>query len=244
MLTSLKCMMFLGVVLSGLGMLLLTRSFWGREGALVSAVAYMYVPYRMVNLYIRGDFAEAFAMAVLPFILYFFHQMVTKPGSLYLIGSVISYAALIFTHNCTALIFSGFLFFFLAFLSLQNRSWKSFFKGLLAVTWALGLSAIFWIPALLEKKWVNIHLIYSHFALDFHNNFIEISRLLSPTWSFEEASGGQGLPLQIGWLHILLAFSSMYYLMRLDRVEKRDVIQLGQFAFLCTFLAFFLTNAG
>ena len=81
---SLKCMVILGIILSGVGMFILARSFWGSYGALVSAIAYIYVPYRMVNLYIRGDFAEAFAMAIFPFILFFFYKLILKKSLLYL----------------------------------------------------------------------------------------------------------------------------------------------------------------
>ncbi|MGD2127618.1 MAG: 6-pyruvoyl-tetrahydropterin synthase-related protein [Desulfobacteraceae bacterium] len=242
LLTSLKWMIYLGVLLSGIGMFLLARAFWGRYGALVSAVAYIYVPYRMVNLYIRGDFSEAFAMAFPPLILYFFYRMLRDKRSQYMAGAVLSYAALILTHNCTALIFSGFLLLFLAFISIQNKNWEGFLRGVLAIIWALGISAIFWLPALVEKKWVNIHLIYSDASLDFHNNFIELFRLLLPTWTFEGGSGGRDLPFQMGWPHILLAFFSSLYVMKLEDSTRKDMRQLVLFFLLCTLLAVFLTN--
>jgi hypothetical protein len=112
----------------------------------------------------------------------------------------------------------------------------------LAIIWALGISAIFWLPALVEKKWVNIHLIYSDASLDFHNNFIELFRLLLPTWTFEGGSGGRDLPFQMGWPHILLAFFSSLYVMKLEDSTRKDMRQLVLFFLLCTLLAVFLTN--
>ena len=239
--TSLKCMMVLGVILSGMGMYFLARCFWGERGALVSAVAYLFVPYRMVNLYIRGDFAEAFAMALLPWILYFCYQLVMKGWWGHLVGFTLSYGALIFTHNCTALIFSGFLVLFLVFASLQNKRWTGFFNGLLTMIWALGLSAVFWVPALLEKKWVHIHLIYADAALDFRNNFLEIFRLFQPTWTLEGGIGGRDLPFQLGWPHVLLALFSFLYISKLGGVEKKKTTQAMFFLLFCILLAFFFT---
>jgi hypothetical protein len=239
--TSLKCMMVLGVILSGLGMYALARCFWGGRGALVSAVAYVFVPYRMVNLYIRGDFAEAFAMALLPWVLYFCYASVTKGGWGYLIGFALSYGALILTHNCTALLFSGFLVLFLIFVSLRNKGWTGFFKGLLAMTWAMGLSAVFWVPALWEKAWVHIHLIYSNPALDFHNNFLQLFQLFEPTWSLEGGVGGRNLPFQIGWPHVLLALFSC---LLLPGVDKKRMTGTMLFLVFCNLLAvFFIMEA-
>jgi len=241
--TSMKFMIILGVILSGVGMFLLTRRLWGNFGALVSAIAYVYVPYRMVNLYVRGDFAEAFAMAILPFVLYFFYQWLTQKNQFNLLGSAISYALLILTHNCTALIFSGFLISFVAFISVQKKDWSCLGRGLLAFIWAYGLSAIFWLPALIEKEWVNIHLIYSDAALDFHNHFIEPFRLLSSKWRFDEMGGGRHLPIQIGVPHILLLIFSLGYIFNLDASKEKEIKHLSIFFLLLVTVAVFMTNA-
>ena len=240
---SVKSMIILGVILSGVGMFLLARCLWGDFGALVSSVAYIFVPYRMINLYIRGDFAEAFAMAVLPFVLYFFYQWITQKSLFYLLGSALSYAMLILSHNCTALIFSGFLVSFVAFVSIQKRDWSGLSRGLLAILWAFGLSAIFWLPALFEKGFVNIHLIYSDAALDFHNNFLAPFRLLSSEWRFDEAIGGRHLPLQIGMPHILLMVFSLGYISKLEASRERDIKQLSLFLLLLAIVAIFMINA-
>jgi len=67
-LTSLKCMIVVGVLMAGTGMFCLARPFWGTSGAVVSAMAYVYVPYRIVNLYVRGDFVEGFGMSIAPWV--------------------------------------------------------------------------------------------------------------------------------------------------------------------------------
>lgn len=182
-------------------------------------------------------------MAILPFILYFFYQLVIQKKRLCLLGSSVSYAALILTHNCTALIFSGFLFCFLVFISLKRKDWDGFGRSFLAIIWGFGLSAIFWFPALWEKQWVNIHLIYSNAALDFRNNFIELFRLLSSSWTFQGGVGGRHLPFQIGVPHILFGVLSFTYIMKLNSPKGRDTRELWLFFLLLAGLAVFFTNA-
>ncbi|MCJ7596559.1 MAG: 6-pyruvoyl-tetrahydropterin synthase-related protein, partial [Desulfobacterales bacterium] len=240
--TSLKGMIFLGVLMSGVGMYLLTKPFWGSFGALVSGAAYIYVPYRMVDLYLRGDFAEAFAMSLLPFVLYFFYQIVVRKEVHWVLGAVISYAALIFTHNATALIFSGFLLWVLIFFGLQRGSFYGLARGLLGMIWALSLSAVFWLPALLEKGLVNIHLIHGDLALDFRNNFLELIRLFSTTWALEGGPADRNLPFQIGWPHILFVMFSFSYLLRPESQGKKEARQHMLFFLFCVILALFFTN--
>ncbi len=240
---SLKCMIILGIFTGGIGMFVFTNSIWGKYGAFVSSISFIYAPYRMVNLYIRGDLAEAFAMSVCPFILYFFYRLILKKRFVDLAAASGFYAILIFTHNCTALIFSAFLLLVVGFVTLQNRDWKGLFLSLSAIIWAYALGAVFWFPALWEKKWVNIHLIYSDPALDFHNQFVSLCRLFSPIWSFEVGLGGVNHPFQIGAPHVLLTIFSFWFIMKSDFHKFRKERELWLFFLLLTILGIFLTNA-
>jgi len=207
-LTALKCMIVVGMLLAGTGMFCLARPFWGTSGAVVSAVAYVYIPYRIVNLYVRGDFAEAFAMSIVPWVFYFLHGALSGKHRIHLVFSALSYAALVLTHNCTALTASGLIVLFLLFVSIRKRDWRGPARAVGGLALGCGLSAFFWLPALLEKHLVNIELIYSNPAFDFHNNFLETFRLLSPIWSLDAGIGGGELPLQIGAPHVLLSLVS------------------------------------
>lgn len=242
-LTSLKCMIILGVILAGTGMFLFAKSFWGVHGALVSALAYVYVPYRIVNLYVRGDLAEAFAMSLLPLVLYFFYHWLTGKNRFHLAVAALSYCALILTHNCTALIFSGLLVLFILFVSTLNRDWQVLWKGLVGVLLACGLSALFWLPALLEREFVNIALIYSNPAFDFANNFLELFRLFSPVWNLDAGIGGHNLSFQIGAPHILLAIFSVIYITRGEATATTHARRMLSFFVLVVILLVFLIHS-
>jgi hypothetical protein len=243
-LTSLKCMIVVGVLMAGTGMFCLARPFWGTSGAVVSAVAYLYVPYRIVNLYVRGDFAEAFAMSIVPWLFYFVHGALSRKHLFHLAFSGLSYAALVLTHNCTALTASGLIVLFLLFFSMRERDWRGPARAMGGLALGCGLSALFWLPALLEKHLVNIELIYSNAAFDFHNNFLEPFRLLSPIWSLDAGIGGRELPLQIGAPHVLLSIISAisYYKLR-NQISVRGKDLFIFFSLVSVFLVFLMHRA-
>ena len=237
-----KCMMILGVLLAGAGMYCFARLFIGPQGAIVAAMAYTYLPYRIVNLYIRGDLAEAFASALIPWVFFFLYTTVSRRHRLHLVGLAAAYAALIFTHNCTALTTSGMLAVFLLFILLAHKDFRGAGFGLTGLILGLGLSAIFWLPALIEKELVNISLIYSNPAFDFHNNFLSTFKLFRPVWSLESGIGGRDLPLQIGLPHVILTLlAAMAFLKNRSQVSPELSIT---FLFFCLSLAIlvFLTN--
>jgi hypothetical protein len=73
---AIKATYLLGLILAGMGMYLCAmRMFGSRPGALLAAVAYMYAPYQLVDIYVRGAMAEAFALALLPWLLWTFYNL-------------------------------------------------------------------------------------------------------------------------------------------------------------------------
>src|SRR3989344_8578643 len=65
-LDSVKAGFVLSFVLSGVGMYLLGKSLWGRAGGFISALFYSYLPYRAVDLFVRGAVGELYGFAFLP----------------------------------------------------------------------------------------------------------------------------------------------------------------------------------
>ncbi len=199
---SVKLLFVLSVPFSCFFMFLLGRELWkdNLSGA-ASAILYTYLPYRLVDLYVRGSLGESLAFALFPLIFYLAVRLIRKPESKMLpvfIG--ISYAALIMTHNIMAILFTGVFVFFLigAYLIEQKTIIKPF---LLSFLIALMLSAFFWLPALAEKH--NILLSKIPIA-DRNLYFVHLDQLIFPKWGFEPPTAKNGFSYQIGWPHLLL----------------------------------------
>ena len=58
------------IIASGLAMYGYVRSWLGRNAGLVAAVAYVFIPYRLVEVYVRASLAEYVALIWLPLILW------------------------------------------------------------------------------------------------------------------------------------------------------------------------------
>lgn len=116
---SIQLAQLLGFVVAAVGMFALVRRWFGHEWtAVLAAIAYTVAPFHMVNVYVRGDsLAEFWAMAFYPFVIlaadWLFDRVAS--GQWQVAGALfaLAYAALILSHNISALIFTPFLLLYL-----------------------------------------------------------------------------------------------------------------------------------
>jgi hypothetical protein len=145
-------------------MFVFARLHLGRWPALVAAVAYVYLPYHLVDLYVRGALAESLAFVWFPVVLWAFHRLVeTPPEQRGLLGLVprlavaaLSLVALVVTHSLSALLFAPLLAGYVAVLWWVRRGWRTPIYVGLALALALALSAFYWLPVLLESGYVGL----------------------------------------------------------------------------------------
>src|SRR5205807_612337 len=78
--------------------------FGSRRGAIIGALAYAYLPYLLLDVYVRGALAEALGMAVLPLVFWMTRRLVRRPEFGAVSLASVGLAGLIVTHNITALI--------------------------------------------------------------------------------------------------------------------------------------------
>lgn len=173
---------------------LATRWLESEWAGLLAAVAYSVAPFHMVNVYVRGDsLAEFWAMALYPLVLLASDDLMTADGAQRRAAALLalSYAALILTHNISALIFSPFLLLYLLLRS--RRSARSFLVALraptLALTLGLALSASFWLPALAETTLVQMEPVTSGY-FHFGNHFWD-ANLVQPSFFFDYDVAGR-----------------------------------------------------
>ena len=121
-----KAVFALSITLSGLAMYGFVRRVLGGPGAgnepsaagLVAAVAYMVMPYRLVDLYVRAGLAESLAYAWVPLVLWGTWATLHRPRLANVLGLALAYAALLFTHPLTVMLLTLILVFYVALLVL------------------------------------------------------------------------------------------------------------------------------
>ena len=189
---------------SGITMYLFAREIWGKQGGLLAAVAYLVVPYHILDLYARGALAELTAFVFFPLVMRAIYRTMREIRLSDILIGIISTAALILSHNIAAMFFCSFSFAYLIYLFLTEpkRSMPKLLASLSIFTGGIFLTTYFWLPALMEKKYVQIERLLVG-IYDYHRNFISFSQLVLPSWPKK----GDELSFMIGPIQLVLALA-------------------------------------
>jgi len=197
---------------SGVAMYALLRVWVSLPAALVGSVFYLAFPYRLYDLFIRGALPEFAAFLWLPLILLVavaIGQSLQRrsdettstvanrfPNAGSLLAASTIWAALILTHNLTAMMagltLAGLLIvFFLVdrFSGRQSRSgWQSIAWGLAPILLGAMLVAWYVIPALSDSAWVGIGA--EPASTGYANHFVRFGQLFdwSPIYAYPSAA--------------------------------------------------------
>ncbi|MCC7354948.1 MAG: hypothetical protein IT330_14485 [Anaerolineae bacterium] len=212
-----EAVFIVSIVASGLGMYGFARAWGGRGAGLVAAVAYVYLPYHLFDLYVRMALAESVALAFIPFVFWGCRALVTRPRWAAVFGTALAYAGLMLTSHLVTFIITPPLILYVAILGLvrlnreqplrqvsaqsvlpllANLTRQGFLPGL-ALALGLGLSAIFWLPALTEFRYVRQDQWYGG-RYDYRDDFIYFHQLFSPAWGFGISGPGPDDPVGFG----------------------------------------------
>ncbi len=218
-------------LLRGLSMYYLCRQTFEKPESLLAGAAFIYAPYFICDVYVRGDFSESLSFSLLPLAVLFFQRLIVTGRMRYLAYASITYSLLILSHNCLSLPFSAVIFAYILVFGFQNR--PGFYKALLAFAFGIALSTIFWLPALAEMKYVHLERVVGEKF--FYARHFKLRELISSRWGFGR-NIHDPMPLGIGWPHIF-AFLSSILLVRKARGGRRlTVIFFVSLALVGTFL--------
>jgi hypothetical protein len=228
---SVKLTYILGAVLSGLTMYAFAKRVLGAEAGLLAATVYMFVPYRLLDVYVRSAFVESFAFSFLPLILLGFHDLVERWSVRRLVLASLAYAALFLTHAATALIFTILLVPYVGFLVVSRRrlGWAELVRAagvsLAAAALALVLSSIFLVPMLAEKGYI-VESQWTQGSFGYVKHFVYPSQLFSPFWGYGYAGEGlqDEMSLQLGLAVTILAMVGVTYSLWNGVTGKRHVL--------------------
>ncbi len=238
----------LSILLSALAMYGFLRGLVGRVAAAVSAVAYVYAPYHLFDMYQRAAMAESFAFVWLPLVLWGVRSSVTRPRWASVVGLGVAYAGLMLTSNLVAVLFTPVVVGYVLVVAwpggalprardvwvLVRRVIPTAVGGLLG----LGLSAWFWLPALLEFKYVNQEQWYGGYY-DYRLHFVYFFQLFSPHWGFGISVPGPDdvISYQVGLVPYLLALAGAWSVCRTTRaLWRRTALYLALVAVVAAFL--------
>jgi hypothetical protein len=211
---ALKLVLAGGLLASALGMYLFARLHLDRGPALVAAVIYAYLPYHLVDLYVRGAVAEFLAFIWFPLVLWAFHRLIrdaARPKFTHIGLAALLLAALILTHNLSAFIFAPVLAVYLLILLARARHdhlWRRTLLTLtLTLTLALALTAFYWLPVLAESQYVGL----GHGASQgYQDHLVSLSSLFEwgSTYPYTDEPGVTPT-FPLGWLQVAILAAAL-----------------------------------
>ena len=143
------------LVAAGLSMFTLARRWLDRRDAIFAAALYAANPYHLVIVYWRSAFAELLASCLLPLMLLLLLKA-AEEGWRVIVPLALVLAAAWLTNAPAALMIHYSLALLLLLMAWKHRSWRPLAIGAVAVGLGAALSAFYLLPAIYEKKWINI----------------------------------------------------------------------------------------
>jgi hypothetical protein len=203
---SIKLMLIFGFILGGFSSYLYARLYFSRRYSLLVSIFFTYTFYHAITIYVRGAFAEFFSYSLFPLVAYFLHKIINKPSLLRIMGLGVSFAFLLLCHPLIAfpsIFFVGAYFLLTIFFS---KNWfKTWISQLAGLILGLGLSAFFWLPSLLEKKYTLVEDILTRELYNYQLHFVKLKQLYYSPWGFGGSTAGveDGFSYQVGKYYLL-----------------------------------------
>ncbi len=213
--------------LAFLGVYLLAKKFWGQWGGFISALAFVYSPYRAVDFYVRGALGELFAISLIPLGIWAVLELIEKRTFKKVSLGVLIMAGLFLSHTVLTLIAVPTIFIIgLFYILINNHKLKSSIYFLISYVWALGLAAFFLLPAFLERDFTRVADLtggYSHYS----HHFLYFRQFLTGSWGYGGSVGSipDGMSFHLGKVHLLLAvltfLAGIYFIIKKSKEKKQ-----------------------
>ena len=207
---SFKLNMILASIVGAIFLYLWAKTYWGKNGGVVASIFYTFSPYHFVDIYVRGSVGEIWGIAMFPVLLWSIKEYSQNQKKRFFVISSISLALLILAHNILALIFFVFFILYCILISFDADNRKKYFISLFLIIFTgFGISSPFWLPALVEIKYVvGLQL------FDVARNFSDIYQLIIPSWGYGLSPSDLANPMsvQIGIANIFAFFISIVIL--------------------------------
>lgn len=236
---SVKAVLFTSLILSVFGMyFFLNALLKDRLAAFLGAIFYLYAPIRFLNIYVSAAVGSALALGIIPFVFWSMVEIARRKRLGIILGGF-SFTGLVLAHNVTTLIFMPVILAFAFLLAWSVREIRVIREIGVMLMLGLGLSAWFWIPALIEAQYTRFDQIFGKFYQD---QFPTLWQLIRSPWGYglshpERPEPGD-MSYQLGLIHILVILLLVPLLW--VRRKVREIRVIGGFVLILFVISVFL----
>src|SRR3989338_3947140 len=181
-------------------------------------------------------------MVWVPLIFLYAYKIITQNKPLDRIKFAVSFASLLLSHNVMTLIFAPSLAIWCLFWIITTQKWRSLIPLILSGVWAVSLAAFFFIPVILESKFVHVESMTIGY-FNYLAHFADAKQMfLSRFWGYGGSTWGpeDDMAFPIGHFHWILGFiTTVFAIFDLKHHPKRSlmIIMLLCFGLLYAFLS-------
>ncbi|MDP3988476.1 MAG: 6-pyruvoyl-tetrahydropterin synthase-related protein [Candidatus Levybacteria bacterium] len=221
---SYKIIMSMSFVLAPIFLFFWLSRYSKKEIAFAASIIYLLLPYRILDTFVRGDIAEMLSFVFVPLIFLSIDKAQKENSIKAIIFGSIAYGLFILSHNGMAAIFSPV---FLVYATVSSKNLREFIRPFLIFIFGLGISSFFWLPAMMEGKFV-----YEKLVVDtlYKTNFVLPLNLFYSHWGFgPDINLKNGLSPQIGILYISFTLLSIFFLRKVKKYKKEIIFWLVVF---------------
>ncbi|HEM61545.1 MAG TPA: hypothetical protein ENO24_04590, partial [Chloroflexi bacterium] len=158
----------------------LSKDLLGSQAGVLASAAYVYAPFLLREVFVRGGYAQFLATCIMPAALWSFYRLATRDQPVYLLTSSVLCGAVIVSHNISGMIFFPFLFLFALWIICCGRRWSRLKWVVAALVLSLALVCFFMVPALVEKPLVKLDRLRQDY-FDYTLHFLTLREILSPS---------------------------------------------------------------
>ena len=228
LLSAVKLVDGLAILFSALTMYRFASHVLGQNAGLVAAVAYVYIPYHLVDLYVRAAQAELVSYVFPPLVFWAFSRLAETRRVRYVAIAAFAYAGLLLSHIQTAVLFTPIIGLYLIYLFFALRPARIALRfAILAaasIALSLGIAAIFVLPIAFEQKFLTPEPLIGGF-FSYQSHFLNANQLFSSFWGYGYAgeNGTDQFSLQLGLIPLSLAFIALAALAKAQGVIRSHI---------------------
>lgn len=203
---AIKLALFVASLIGTTGVYFLLRRF-GMYPAILSAVAFTYLPYRAGALYVRGSYSEFLAMSLIPWVLYLWSRSQDKIKTILATATVT--ALFVLSHNTLPVLVMP-----VVLLMIVMFQFKYLKGSLLALALTFGLTAWFVLPVFFERSFVQVDAVAR--LTNFKDHFLAAQQLWYSPWGYGGSAAGVGddhMSFMVGKGQLVLAVLGLAYLL-------------------------------
>lgn len=203
LITSVKLMMIAGLIAGAYGTYLFTKELSNKWTGILAAIVYSFFPYRAVLTFVRGAFADFWAVSLAPFVYWAIVMLSKEISTKNSIILGISVGLIILSHQIQTIpmILFGLPVAGYSLYLVPSSNKLNYVKALLfAGVIAFGVSAFFSLPLFFEKGYTLVDTLNTSNLYDFHLHFVIPTQLWFSPWGYGGSVSGlaDGMSYQLG----------------------------------------------